>query len=300
MSGLLWALEGLAWHPDYLSRVAVILADIASIDPGGNWGNRPINSLVDIFLPWHIQTTAPFDKRKAAIKTILKEQPKVGWSLLLALLPHSHGVTSGCHRPVWREFIPRDWKEGIFQSEYWEQITTLTGLAVELAKKDSERLVELVDRISDLPGSAHDSILNHLTSEDIVSLPEPERLPVWEKLDELVRQHRKFFDAEWALPEEAIAKIEEIAKLLTPVSPEFKHHYLFSDRDIDLFDEEENYEEQRKRLDEARQAAVSEILGAGNFTKCLDFAKKVASPYEVGRALGMIAADDVDSTCYRN
>ena len=29
MSGLLWALETLAWHPDFLSRVAVILSDLA-------------------------------------------------------------------------------------------------------------------------------------------------------------------------------------------------------------------------------------------------------------------------------
>ena len=68
MSGLLWALETLAWNPDYLSRVTVILADLSSLDPGGNWMNRPINSLVNIFLPWHFQTTASFDKRKTAIK----------------------------------------------------------------------------------------------------------------------------------------------------------------------------------------------------------------------------------------
>lgn len=294
MSGLLWALEGLAWHPDYLSRVSVILADIASIDPGGNWANRPANSLADIFLPWHVQTTAPFDKRKAAIETVLKEQPKVGWSLLLALLPHSHGFTSGCHRPVWREFIPRDWKEGVLQSEYWEQITALTELAVELAKEDPERLVELVNRLSDLPKSAHESILSHLSSDGIVSLPESERLPIWEKLDELVRHHRKFSDAKWALTEEAVVKIEETTKLLSPSSPDFKYHHLFSDRDFDLFDEKGNYEEQRKRLDEARQAAAAEILDDGNLDTCLVFATKVASPYEVGRALGVIASDDVE------
>lgn len=46
MTGLLWALEGLAWSPDYLPRASLILADLAAIDPGGNWGNRPKNSLV--------------------------------------------------------------------------------------------------------------------------------------------------------------------------------------------------------------------------------------------------------------
>jgi hypothetical protein len=294
MTGLLWALEGLAWHQDYLSRVAVILADLASIDPGGNWANRPANSLADIFLPWHVQTTAPFEKRMGVIETVLKEQPEVGWSLLLALLPHSHGVTSGYYRPVWRNFIPRDWKEGVLQSEYWQQIIALAELAVELAKEDTGRLVELVNRLSDLPKIAHERILSHLSSDSIVALPESERLPIWEKLDELVRHHRKFSDAKWALPEEAIAKIEEAAKFLAPSSPEFKYHHLFSDRDFDLFDEKGDYEEQRKRLDELRQKAVTEILGDGNLGACLDFATKVASPLEVGHALGVIASSDVE------
>ena len=300
MSGLLWALEGLAWNADYLSRVSVILADIASIDPGGNWANRPANSLADIFLPWHVQTTAPFEKRKAALETVLKEQPKVGWSLLLSLLPHSHGATSGCHRPVWRDFIPRDWKEGVLQSEYWEQITALTTMAVVLAKEDTERLVELVNRLPDLPKSALESILSHLSSDSIVNLPESERLPIWEKLDELVRHHRKFSDASWALPEEEVIKIYDTAKLLSPSSPEFRYQHLFSDRDIDLFEERGSYEEQRKRLAEVRQAAVAEILGAGNLDACLVFATKVASPHEVGRALGMIAPDDIEDAIMPN
>lgn len=295
MSGLLWALEGLAWHPDYLSRVAVILADIASIDPGGNWANRPANSLASILLPWYPQTTASFDKRMAAIKTVLKEQPKVGWSLLLALLPHGHAVTNVCHRPVWRDFIPRDWKEGVLQNEYWRQITALTDLAVELAKEDSVRLVELIDRLSDLPETAHDPILSYLSSDSVVNLPECERFRVWAKLDGLVRRHKKFFDAKWVLPEKAIIKIEKTAELLAPYSPRFKYHHLFNNQDFDLYDEKGNYTDQQKRLELARQAAVSEILGKGGLPECLDFAASVALPYEVGLALGAVASSDVES-----
>jgi hypothetical protein len=296
MSGLLWALETLAWSPEFLSRVSVILADIASFDPGGNWTNRPSNSLADIFLPWHMQTTAPFEKRKSAVEAVIREQPIVGWNLLLALLPHNHGFTSGCHRPVWREFIPRDWKDGVLRSEYWEQITAYIDLAVALAKSDSTKLCELIKRLSDLPKSAHESLLEHLSSEAIVSLPEADRLPLWETLDELVRQHRKYSDADWALPEDAVKKIAETAQTLAPISPEFKYHHLFGGRDFDLYDEKGNYDEQQKRLDEARQAAIIEITGNGDVVAALNFALKVASPYEVGRALGAIASDQMETS----
>lgn len=294
MSGLLWALETLAWSPEFLSRVSVILADIASIDPGGNWANRPSNSLADIFLPWHVQTIAPFEKRKSAVEAVIREQPMVGWKLLLALLPHNHGFTSGCHRPVWRDFVPRDWEDGVLMTEYWEQITAYTDLAVHLAKSDSGKLCELTKRLSDLPKSAHESLLEHLASEAVVSLPEADRLPIWENLDHLVRHHRKYTDTDWALPEDVVNNIAETAQALALTSPAFKYHHLFSGRDFDLYDEKGNYEEQQKRLDQARQDAITKILGGGGIDAVLKFAAKVAAPYEVGRALGVVATDDIE------
>ncbi len=294
MSGLLWALETLAWSPAFLSRVSVILSEIASIDPGGNWANRPSNSLADIFLPWHVQTTAPFEKRKAAVEAVIREQPAVGWKLLLALLPHNRGFTSGCHRPVWRDFIPRDWKDSVLRNEYWEQITAYTDLAVALAKSDSGRLCELIKRLSDLPREAHESLLEHLGSCSVVSLPEVERMPIWENLDELVRHHKKFSDADWAMPEDAVNKIEKTAKALESASPVFKYHHIFSGRDFDLYDENGDFDEQQKRLDEARQGAISEILDDGGIEEALKFAAKVAAPYEVGRALGVVASKKIE------
>lgn len=296
MSGLLWALETLAWSPEFLSRVSVILADIASFDPGGSWANRPSNSLADIFLPWHVQTTAPFEKRKSAVDAVIREQPVVGWKLLLALLPHNHGFTSGCHRPVWRDFIPWDWQDGVLRTEYWEQITAYTELAVTLAKSDSGKLCELIKRLSDLPKSAHESLLEYLTSDAVASLPEADRLPLWENIDELVRHHRKFSDADWALPEDAVNKIAETAQTLAPISPEFKYRHLFSGRDFDLYDEKGNYDEQRKRLDEVRQNAIIEIIGDGDVNAALNFAASVAAPDEVGRALGVIASDAMEGS----
>lgn len=35
MTGLLWAMETLAWDAEYLTRVIVILGELAARDPGG-------------------------------------------------------------------------------------------------------------------------------------------------------------------------------------------------------------------------------------------------------------------------
>jgi hypothetical protein len=74
ITGLLWALEGIAWEEACLSRTTVVLAEIAAHDPGGNWANRPSNSLTDIFLPWKPHTLASVEKRQAALEIICREK----------------------------------------------------------------------------------------------------------------------------------------------------------------------------------------------------------------------------------
>lgn len=295
MTGLLWALETLAWSPGHLSRVAVILADLASIDPGGSWGNRPANSLGDIFLPWHVQTTASFEKRQTALKTVLNEQPAVGWELFLHLLPHNRAATTGCRQPTWRDYIPKDWKDEVSRKEYWEQITAYAELLVGLAQESTEKLRELIEHLPNLPIPAHESLLNCLGSQKIVDLPESERLPLWESLDKLVRQHRKFADAQWALPKEAVLKIEKVVHALAPEAPELKYQHLFTRREADLFDERGDYEEQRERLNEERRLAVQTILARDRLKDVLLFARNVAVPYQVGEALGIIASEELEA-----
>lgn len=295
MCGLLWALEELAWSPDYLSRVAVILADLASIDPGGSWANRPIRSLVNIFLPWHVQTTAKFDRRKAAIKAVIKNQPKIGWSLLLELLPESYQTTIGTCRPIWRDFIPLDWKDGVFQYEYLEQITALCEFVIDLAKEDVDKFIELIERLSNLPKNVYDFTLDYCLSDSIINLPEEKRYLVWEKLDGIVRRHRKFSDTNWALPEEELCKIENISDSLAPSSPEIKYRYLFNGVAFELLDEDDSYDKQIEKLAKKRNFAIKEILDSGGLIKCMNFAKKVASPFDVGRALGEIEYDLIEN-----
>src|SRR6185369_16459246 len=122
MTGFLWALETLAWHGDYLTRVFLLLGALAQRDPGGNWSNRPGNSLFTIILPWFPQTATSVEKRIAAVKTLLAELPNVGWQLLMNLLPQVQQSSMMTRKPAWRNLIPDDWSEGSTNRDYWYQI----------------------------------------------------------------------------------------------------------------------------------------------------------------------------------
>jgi len=300
MTGLLWALEGLAWTEEHLVRVAVILAELASHDPGGNWANRPANSLTTILLPWYPQTLAPIDKRITSIKSIRTDFPDVAWKVLLTLLPNQHQISSGAHKPRWRNILSEDWKPQVTNKEYWDQVTGYAELAVEMACEDLDKLKELVGNLDNLPKPSFDTVLEHLSSVAITELPENQRLPIWTSLTDFVRKHRRFADAKWALDAQNVARIETTANRLTPASPEGLHRRLFSNRDFNLYEEKGNWEEQRKKLDEKRQQAIQEILNASGLQGVIAFVDAVESPNKVGWALGVIADNDIDPNLLPN
>lgn len=292
MTGLLWALETLAWSPDYLVRVVSLLGELAVIDPGGNWSNRPANSITDILLPWHYQTTASVEKRKAAVEALLSEQPEVGWKVLLSLLPNNYGVTSGNRRPAWQPLIPATHTSGVSELDYWKQVEMYADVAVRIAASDLGKLGSLIDRLPDLPAPAHNRIVEHLMSSAVVQLPEAQRTALWESLVDLVAKHRKFHDANWALPKAAVDKLAAVADGLAPATTQNSQRRLFSERDFELLDEQGSYDDQHARLNRQRDEAVAKIYAEGGIAAVLAFARTVDSPGRVGEALGRGQAGD--------
>jgi hypothetical protein len=296
LTGLLWALEGLAWDEQYLVRVCVALGELASHDPGGQWANRPSNSLVTILLPWLPQTLASVDKRKVAVQTLLNECPDIAWNLLVQLLPNQHQSSSGSHKPNWRKIIPDDWEKGVTQQEYWQQVSFYAELAVSAAGNDTARLSQLVDHFDNLPEPAFDKLVEVLSSQTISELPEDQRLLLWDHLTRFTHKHRRFSDAKWALPDGLITRIENVAEQLAPTNPFNLYQHLFTDRDLDIYEENGDWEEQRRRLDVRREMAISDIFLQNGVEGVIQFAESVVSPRQVGHALGVIASEAIEQT----
>jgi len=290
-TGLLWGLETLAWDADLLTSVVILLGELAAMDPGGNWSNRPANSLRAILLPWFPQTCAGVAKRISAVSTLQKELPDVAWKLLLDLLPESHQSSSMTRKPVWRRIIPSGWSEGSTDSDYWQQVTAYANMALTMAKADRAKLVTLVNRLNNLPTDTREQLLLYLESTEFISLPQGERLPIWKQLTTLVTNHRKYAGADWAMKPEDVNKLEGIANLIQPETSSYRHQMLFTDKDFDLYEGKDNFYEQQKRLDERRKEAVNDIYSTAGIKAVLEFAQAVESPWKVGFAFAAICSD---------
>lgn len=296
MSGLLWSLETLAWDATLLSRVVICLGDLAALDNGGSWSNRPSNSLVSILLPWLPQTTASFVQQAAAVRALILESPRVGWTLLIELLPNSHSTSSGSRRPMWFRAIPDGWKEEVTNQEYWMQEEIYAGFAIELAVADLTKVSQLAKHFADLPPVCQKRFLAQLASEEVAKLPEAERALIWTTLVDLISKHKRHSSAPWALQLDRLEELSAVVAELAPRDPFVLYQRLFSNNDFDLFDGEgDDYEAQQTELQGRRQAAIKEVSAAG-IALVVEFAGVVESPWQVGLALGSIDSDvDTDA-----
>lgn len=286
-SGLLWALETLAWSPDYLSRACDILANLAAVDPGGQYSNRPSNSLVTILLPWLPQTTGDSKARYAAIQGVVRNQPNVAWEVLLGLLPQHHGTSSPTHKPKWQKYIPDDWKDGVTNGQRWADEAHYASLALSLAGNLSDRLAKLVQYYFYLSPEYQATYRERLQSDSILRLPEESRLELWTALVHKTSNHRKYGDSPaWAVREDQLQELESVADKLEPVAPEVRHKRLFAGHESDLYEKKGDWDEQRKLLTNRRVDAVCEILDRGGLDNLLKFARFVETPNEVGACFG--------------
>lgn len=292
--GLLWALEALAWNQDYLNRVSVILARLATYTLPSNMGNNPVATLRSIFLTWLPQTLANVDSRRIAVEKVIEENLKIGWKLLLAILPEHHGVGHNNQKPVWRDWIDSSWTGGVTRSEMNRQIQNYAELAVQCAIADFSKLTELISRWDHLPREIFHNVLNFVLSSRVTERPEAERFMIWQILMDEVQRHRRFALADWAMPEDEVKLLETAAIAIQPSKASILHQRLFNHYDNDLYITQ-NYAEEDKKLAEYREKAVTEIIAQDGAHQILEMAKSVKHPSELGRTLGRIGNVNLDN-----
>jgi len=294
MTGLNWALETLAWSEEHLSRSILALAGLAERDPGGRWANRPINSIITILLPWFPQTISPFDKRIASLKGVQRNYRDIAWKVLIELLPRRHRTSMGSNKPIFRSYIPEDWEKEVSTDEYWEQVKEYAAMAVDMAKGDSSYILELVNNLENIPQPSLDTFLKYISSDEIVGLPDSQKVTIWEKMTSLVKKHRYFSDSKWALPVETIDILEQIAEKITPSIPEFLYRHMFSFRDYDYMDKNEDRKTHQEKLHNQKIEALKEIYKINKIDSVIKFAENVETPALVGEILAYIANEEND------
>lgn len=269
-SDLLWALELLAWAPEFVSRAALILARLAEHDPGGRWSNRPHGSLAEIMLPVQPQCTITAEERKQLFTLITQRVPRAGWNLGKALMPKGSTIVSPTARPQLRTWAPGKERQRVLVSDYWAEIQGISERLLELAGDDGERWEFLLSTLKSFMPPLMERVLQG--AEDFGRRVQgEERLSFWMRLRKLLHHHNQFSHKEkidWVYPREVIDRLETLYASLTPTDPINRVAWLFSFQIARPIDVALEWREEHKRI-EADRVAAAEILAHLDLTMLL-------------------------------
>lgn len=298
-TGLLWALEGLAWLPEYLREVSLILLKLSRLDPGGNLSNRPINSISEIFKPWHYQTLATYDERMSILKFITDKEKYSGWTLLIRMLPDHHGIAHPTHKMRWRMFDKNTHLTYTYQ-EIWSTHSYVIELLTSLFDNNENKFSQLLNELANLAPYDRKKVLDW--ADAIHPEVKQTEYTTWETIRKTLNHHRSFPDAEWAMPESDLKRLEGLYNKLKPADIINQFIWLFNEhwpaipegfRETDS-EFERRHDQEQKRIDAARSEAATVFLRELGLKKTLDLRKQVKESWSLGDALARVVTKQED------
>jgi hypothetical protein len=294
-TGLLWGLENIAWTREYFSRASIILAKLAVIDPGGNLSNRPKNSLIEIFKPWHFQTLASYNDRMEVLSLICKEEPEIAWALLCSMLPDNHSVGMPTHKMRWRLFDEK-LEKPITYDEIWKTHSRVVELLISIFDDSEEKLSKLIEESSNKTLSPKDRKMMVDFLDSRLENVKQSSFVAWSKLREILSRHRSHSDTDWALPEEDLKKYEEFYARLTPKDEINQTLWLFDDHHPNLPQgfkyPEVPFEKQSQVIDETRTEALRKLYLKVGIEKIIELKSRIKQPWIYGDVLARFLDED--------
>ena len=282
---VLWALERLAWHPEYIKRASVILARLAKKEKPGRNGNSATASLGHVFLAWIRYTGASVSQKITALDGVRRSQcAEQAWTLMIGLLPSGGGFASSTVKPSWAEWVPTG-PERYSPKEYHEYLIAVIDRLLEDAGDSLVKLGELLGKFQTLPPGIVSAIVDRLLGIEPPRKPETERQAIVDSLREIVARHRTHKDAEWAVSEDGLQPLLKVIEWFSPTDPVLGNVWLFKHW-VQLPDgERDDFHANEKAVEEARCVAMRNVLSFGGLTSVRALASKVEVPRFVGSVL---------------
>jgi addiction module HigA family antidote len=264
-TGLLWALEGLAWKPDQLLRVCVILARLSQRKIDDNWVNKPDNSLLAIFRSWMPQTAASLDQRIAALEKLTRQFPQVGWQICLQQFNAGSQIGHNSHRPRWRSDASGAGRH--IPQERYLFVRKALDLAIGWPNHTGDTLGDLIEALQ--------------------YLSEADQIKIWDLVDQWIetedndlaraklREHIRRFSLtrrgkRRRLNNQTRDRALKAYTHLMPRDPVIRHQWLFAKTWVDesaeeIDDEKFDYQKREERIRKLRVDALTEIWAAQKF-----------------------------------
>jgi hypothetical protein len=232
-AGLLWALETLAWAPERLTRVALVLARLHRIEIKGNWGNTPGASLVNIFRSWLPQTAATLSQRITALDTLIAREPDVAFDILDVLVHVGSDTAMPAARPSWRN-DDTGAGHGVAEGEQGQMLVAAADRLIACSEGHPQRIARLIAKTRIFDAARVKATLALAAQFAKSSAPDEDREVIRTALKKRISWHRNYDKTRGKALDNKLRAIEDLYERLSPQDLVIRHRWLFADGWPDL------------------------------------------------------------------
>jgi len=284
---VLWSPERIAWSQDHFSRVVLALGRLASVDPGGQLGNRPDRSLRMVMLPWRPATRMPVADRIQALRLIFDAVDAVAWKCARSLLPTTHDHGEPFVLPAWRQW-GQDRADGVSPHDYWAFQEQLVDLLLKRAGSHATRWAHLLQGAPEILRGHRELgllVIEAIRGLDTATFARADAYALGDAARAIVMRHKRVRNAKWALKNEDLDLFQTLRTHLEPRHRRDRDRWLFARWPEIVKDLELSYEEREKRVTALRRASLADVLAEAGLSAVLEWAAEVDHSEALGVAL---------------
>jgi addiction module HigA family antidote len=295
-TGLLWALETLAWNPRWLFHVVTILAKLSELKVDDNWINKPENSLASIFRCWMPQTAATIDKRLEALDLLIRKNAGVGWRICVNQFDQHSTVGHYSSRPRWRRDAAGA-GEVVTNLEAYQMARRAVDRAIGWATHTEYTLGDLVEHLGRIPDD-QEAVWAQVIAWAATNPADACKATLRERIRRstmTVQSHRQRGGV--AVPPRA----HEAYEALVPDDIVLRHQWLFAQQWVhesadEIMDEDLDFEKREERISSLRETTLREIWRTAGHEGIARLCDLSEAPYMVGwhLASGVFDADQAE------
>lgn len=291
-TGLLWALENLAWSPAHLPRAVLILGTLSEVAIEDNWANKPSESLAAIFRCWMPQTAASLAQRIAALGLLAAKHPEVAWDICVQQFESNSQFGHYSHKPRWRT-DGHGFGEplrGARTKEIYAFIKHCFDMAVNWEMHDCKTVSDLVGCVGSIEDEEAQSKIWSVVERWSDNASEHDRASVREKIrTSALTRHALRRQGRARRADKLTARARVAYDALLPKDVVLKHEWLFRRQWVDesadeLEAEEIDFKARDQRIEKLRIGALKEVYAA----KGMDGVLACAERGDAGGVIGWL------------
>ena len=289
-TGLLWALECLAWKR--LGRVSLMLAKLSETIIDDNWTNKPISSLQAIYRSWMPQTAASLEERIKGLETLTRNCPVIGWQICIEQLNAGTRFGNYSYRPRWCSDA-----SGAGQPVDSKEIYKFTRKALDLvlawSKHDQKTLSDLVEQLSELPEEDQAKVWNLIDAWADSEADDKAKAELQERIRRFAFTRRGRLRG---LNDTTKDRARIASEKLQPRDAVVRHAWLFAQDWVEpsigeIEDKNFDYDKYGEKTQKLRISAMKEIWEGRGFDGVTELLSHSNAPATVGQFLALSVTD---------